>query len=195
MESAKRQIAVKTNIAHALAQLSPLTQEQIAQSGFGRVNIIATIVAKGEGQYPTLTLDDGSGELTARTFDQPQLITNAPLGEIVTVIGRPRKYGDGVYLIPEIIRPVTDRRWVEVRLRELGRAEQRTPQPSAAAEPPSSEGPIERTLSAIRQLDHGEGAAIEELVRRLPGAEPCIEQLLLRGEIFQLTPGKVKVLE
>ena len=185
----RRQVAVKTTIANLLAQAA-------LPDALGRVNLIAAVVGKeGESQYPTLVLDDGTAHVTARSFESPELIRNAPIGEIALIIGRPRVYNGQPYLIPEIIKPLQDRRWVEVRLRELAR-EAPSRETAPVAVPETRPLSPELLLEVIRKLDTGAGAEIGTVLAQLSSAaEPLVDQLLARGEIFQLRPGVVKVLE
>lgn len=199
-ETFKRQVAVKLDIQNLLDLAKNRTAEELVAQGIGRVNLIGTIVEREEG---SLLMEDGTGQVTLRSFDRPELIADAPLGVPVIVVGRPRTYNSECYLIPEIIQIVKDRRWIEVRKRELAMQPLRIPQQGSAPMPEieiigedfqKSTPSAEQLLETIRRLDQGEGAPIEDVVRELPNTETAIEHLLLRGEIFQLRPGIVKVL-
>ncbi len=56
--------------------------------------------------------------------------------------------------------------------------------------------PSEIVFKAIRELDDGEGASIEEIVKivDVEHVESVIEKLIKEGEIFRSSPGKVKIL-
>lgn len=180
------------SIANLLAQSAVLQPEELSAQ---RVNLIATVVAKDLGkQYPELVLDDGTATITARAFDQQELVVNAMVGGVALIIGKPRRYGEEVYVLPEIIRPLADPRWIAVRLREL---RQNVPEPRESTPVAEQRTSVEQILSAIKQLDSGNGAELGAVLTtvRAPDAEQQIEQLLIRGEIFQLRPGVVKVLE
>jgi len=58
-------------------------------------------------------------------------------------------------------------------------------------------GPVEKVIEHIQKLDSGDGADTEEVVSNsgIDNAEDIIENLLKEGEIFEITSGKVKVLE
>ena len=55
----------------------------------------------------------------------------------------------------------------------------------------------DRILEIIRELDDGQGAAVEKVLAKAgrPDAETMLTNLLAEGEIFEIRPGRVKVLE
>ena len=72
-----------------------------ARGAVSRVNILGALIRQS-GQ---LVLDDGTGQLNLRAFDEvPGLQT--PDGTVVQVIGRPREYQGTYYLVVEIIKPI-----------------------------------------------------------------------------------------
>jgi RPA family protein len=80
-----------------------------------RANIIAVVISNdAEG----MMIDDGSGRMQLRGFDNQNMFADKQVGDIVLVIGKPRMYSSMLYLYPEIIKK-TDRRWIEFRRKEL----------------------------------------------------------------------------
>ena len=61
----------------------------------------------------------------------------------------------------------------------------------------SSDNSSEDIFNIIKDLDNGEGADTEEVIEKSgrPDCEKIIDSLLNEGEIFELKPGKLKVLE
>jgi len=56
--------------------------------------------------------------------------------------------------------------------------------------------PIDNLLNTIRNLDKGDGVDIEELLKlKGENSESLISTLLKEGELFELKPGRIKVLE
>ena len=53
----------------------------------------------------------------------------------------------------------------------------------------------EDIIETIRKLDKGEGVFIEDLTQTTKNSEKQIKNLLEQGEIFEIKPGRVKVLE
>ena len=210
----ERLTAIKTSVA-ALEHGSYVVKEGTAPSHVktsggevSRANIIAAVVDK-PGQT-ALLLDDGSARIEARSFDNNQLFENIMVGDVVLVIGRPRDYQGTRYLVAEIAKRLGSPKWLELRKAELGKTPPpQTPTPSqttpltlksaaekeaaAAAETVVSLG--DKVLSLIKELDKGDGAPIEDIVAKNPDAEGTLTSLMAEGEIFEIKPGRVKVLE
>ena len=122
----KRQIAVKTRI-RAL-----LNNEFIKKEGWepsyilkektklSRVNLIATIISKEKDYVNQLVVDDGSGRINVKSFDDKEFGQQLNVGEVALLIGRPREYGSERYLLGEIIKKIENRDWIKIRKLELG---------------------------------------------------------------------------
>jgi RPA family protein len=165
-----------------------------ARGAVARASIIGVVIATEELPVSSLTIDDGTGQIQVRSFERklPQTV-----GSVVQVIGRPRSYQGTHYLAAEAIA-IVDAGWAEFRKKELGNVQTKE-QEIVAAEERQSEGGENRAeliLRLIRELDDGAGAPIEQVVvrSRFKDAEDIIEQMLLAGDIFELRPGKVKIL-
>ena len=237
-EQNQRQVAAKVRIADILR--GKYIKEEgwnpnyvLMQNGkkASRVNMLGTVISMPtvEMSYRSITLDDGSGAIAVRSFDEADLFQGIGLGDIIFVIGRPREYGSEIYVMPEIIKKVPDKRWIEVRKAELEKEKIQTPssnenkeeippqltetQPEIAVKEETLEeseaveeklGPQnnepntqQKIYSLIKELDNGNGAEFEEVLEKsnVPKAEKIISQLLMEGEIFELSKGKLKVLE
>jgi len=86
-----------------------------------RVRIMGLVVDKfisQDGNYATLTLDDGSETLRCKIFINTKLIEDITPGDLVDVIGKVREYQEEVYIAPEIVRKVNGN-WETLRLLEL----------------------------------------------------------------------------
>lgn len=174
---------------------------RINNEDVARVNIMGVVVSKATTEifnYDFFTMDDGSGKITVRSFENKNLSKNLDMGTVVMVIGRPREYGGEVYIAPEIVKKIDDTAWVELRKLEL---EMR---PAPATTPPETKAdeitiekesdPNERILDYIKQQDSGEGVGVEEIIGKYADAQAVIERLQLQGDIFEVRPGRVKVL-
>ena len=76
-----------------------------------KVNIIATIIdnyVSDDEKYATITLDDGTGVIRSKAFQNTRLIADIKAGEIIQFIGWIRNYNDELYLVPEIIQIIED---------------------------------------------------------------------------------------
>ncbi len=220
----KRQVAVKAKIAELIN--GKYVKEEGWQPNYiltdgnrniSRVNLLGVVVGEPsvEQNNQNLTIDDGTGRINIRSFDGNVVLNKYNLGDVVLLIGRPREYNDEKYLIPEIIKKIEDKNWIEVRKKELEKLELL----SLRNKEKVIENPIlveeeriesveeekvevvetayEKIINKIREMDGGEGVNVDELVGLLndPNSEKTINNLLEQGEIFEVKPGMVKVLE
>jgi RPA family protein len=160
-----------------------------------RVNIIALAVSLNPS-VPSLVLDDGSGAIETRSFDAKINLPDIEVGDVVQVIGKPRKYQEEMFVVPEIIKKV-DPGWARVRASELA-GKNVIGKPAAAQEAITEEvkeSAPQRVYSLIKTLDKGEGADLGDLLKEIPDAERIVRTLLLEGDIFEVKSGRLKVLE
>jgi len=154
-----------------------------------RVNILGTVVS--EQQMGQFTIDDGTGKIMIRKFEESQIIPDLEIGQVIMVIGRPREFGNQIYLLPEIIKPLKNKIWIQVRLQELQRASKIIPKD---VEQPKEILTLKEVHEIIKELDAGEGVDIEEVLQKLQHekSEEIVQKLLREGEIFEISPGKLK---
>jgi len=162
-----------------------------------RVNIMGVVVSKEPAGG--LLLDDGSGRILLRSFGESSF-TGVDMGDLVLVIGRPRIYNEQKYVLPEIIRKI-DQRWGTYRQLQIGilRKNMTPVKKEERVSIKESEQPVnyyQKILAFIRDLDAGSGANAEEVIKRsgAPNGDVLIKKLIEEGEIFELRPGKLKVL-
>lgn len=173
-----------------------------------RVNILGTVVSvSSDTGYNSLYIDDGTSKLSVRSFERNPLLDARQVGDVIFLIGKPREYGREIYVLPEIIKPVADLRWAELRALELKKqspvVEQALPEANMAAPAPVAEeyvdddGSAQKLLAHIRNLDKGAGADYEDAISKsgIENAEKTLLNLLKNGEVFEVSPGKLKVLE
>lgn len=89
-----------------------------------RANIIGVVIEvnlfePGKNSYSQIILDDSSGKISARLFEEFNKLKGINVGDIILVIGRPREFGNEKYLLLEIIKKIDDKRWADVRKLEL----------------------------------------------------------------------------
>ncbi len=185
-----------------------------------RVNLMAVILSKEiQGNISTFLLDDGTGKIQLRFFEESEAAKKLQIGEALVLIGKIRAYNKELYLSPEItikINPL----WLKVRSLELRKnknigevakkakteedkniniKEKETSEEEIVEEDlslPIEELPREKIVKLIKELDRGEGVRIEEIITKsfLNDAEQLIEKMLEHGDLFQILPGKIKVL-
>jgi len=170
-----------------------------------RVNIIGTVVSDimDDLNFRYIMIDDGSGKIPLRDFDN-SVIKDISLGDVVLVIGKPREYGKEKYIVPEIIKKIEDKRWLDVRKKELEQEykvkvehkemEDEEREKSIEEEFIKEEKtPYQEVCDIIKEKDKGEGVSLDEI--NIENAERIINDLLLQGEVFEVKPGRYKLLE
>jgi RPA family protein len=195
----KRQAAIKTKINDILngeykkgQGLNP--NYIITDYGkISRVNIIAVVISNDEEQN-LYGVDDGSGSINLKSFDKE---FDVNIGDVVLVIGKPREWNSQKYILPEIIKKIEDKRWVEIRKKELERRKIISLKRKEFDEEEFIESPYQRIIDIIKELDSGEGADFEEVVvkSKIADSQDLITGLLEQGEIFEVRPGRLKILE
>ncbi len=229
-ESQKRQIAVKTRIIDLLKgkyikEAGWMPNYILTEKGekVSRINLIGVIVTDPiiDISYRSILMDDGSGRISIRAFQENKMFDNLNLGDPVFIIGRPREYNGQFYVFPEIIKKIHNKKWIEVRKLEL---EQKTHEKVQIkdAQPESINVPKEEKVEIveekieegkkdtgneqdiskkiydiIKNLDKGDGVDYEEVITKSGSvdAEKIISLLLKEGEVFEVSPGKLKILE
>lgn len=212
-QNQKRQIAFKISLK-TLKSGNYVQQEgwqpnyiETAGKKISRANIIAVIISQPvqENNSVHFIIDDGTDNIQVRKFEESEV--HVQLGDIVNIIGRPREYNGERYVIPEIIKKIDNPKWAEVRKKELEREEniqeeenkiqntQEKPQVEEVFEEENQN--ISKIIQTIKESDNGDGAVFEEVIEKsgIEFAEKILTNLLKEGEIFEIAPGKLKVLD
>jgi hypothetical protein len=172
-----------------------------------RASILGVIIGKNDSE---IVMDDGTSTINVRSFDAKPVPVYAQVGDIVHVIGRPREFYGQRYLVLEICKKIRNAAWVQYRKHELecmmSVPAQVAVQPVITehyAEQPmqqivvqeTAKNPFELIVQKIRELDSGSGVMVDDLLGIVPESEKFIRTLIEEGEIFEIKPGRVKVLE
>lgn len=84
-----------------------------------RANIIAVVINKEKiGMITNLLLEDSTGKITARLFEENKYFPTVEAGEVVQIIGKIRVYNEEKYISPEILKK-SDPLWLKVRSKEI----------------------------------------------------------------------------
>lgn len=225
-ESSKRQIAYKIMIGDLLKG-KYVKQEgwepnyvKIGEKEISRVNLLGVVISKSDFEgYASGNIDDSSGSILMRSFEDKTIFEKINIGDAIQVIGKVREYNNQIFVIPEIIKKVDNPAWIEVRKKELNISGPITSQPLANEEEkedilepqikqvieeqvldeetPSPQTTSENIVEIIRKLDKGDGADHDDVLKKIgtPNAEKIVSNLLMEGEIFEVSPGMLKVLE
>src|SRR3989338_6905989 len=120
----KRQVAYKIRVSDILNV--NLEKEEfsgnirLSNTNVSRVNIIATVIYKSEEfNYSSAVVDDGTGKIQLRIFENNAYFSKADVGDAVLVIGKIREFSNEKYIMPEIFKKIDDSKWADVRKLEL----------------------------------------------------------------------------
>ena len=171
---------------------------------FSRVNILGVIVAKDES---SATIDDSTGQINGRLFDNITQLSVVNIGDGVLIIGRPREFNNKIYLTIELIKKI-DNRWLNYRKKELSlikkvrdissnvMRQEKKPSEPVIIDNVSTINSKEKMLKVITELDKGEGANIEDVIKlsKVGNGEELISDMMMRGEIYEPKAGCVKLM-
>ncbi len=213
--SKKRQIAYKVKINDILK--GEYVREEgewvpnyikVGDKKVSRINLMAVVVSKQNLEntnYKSLLIDDGSGKIVIRSFEEGINFDDIDVGDFVLVIGRPREYLNEKYIVSEILKKINDLLWVEVRKLEVEDKKEVREQVVAESKVIGREEEVKevesdinkKIFNLIKETDIGEGADTQDVIIKsnISEAEDIIKRLLERGEIFEIKHGKLKVLE
>lgn len=214
----KRQVAFKVAISDLLS--GNYVKEEGWNSNYimlpdgrhiSRANVMGVIIDKqmsGDVNDQRVIIDDGSGNIILRTFENNEMLNNINIGDTILVISRPREFGSERYMIPEIIRKIENHDWVLLRKLELEKIKTAIIEKDSKAEidkPPAEIDTVEEEIigndkdifSLVKSLDSGDGADLNSVIEKLgiADSEKLINNMIKGGELFEIKPGKIKVLE
>lgn len=200
----RRHIAYKLRIKDILSSMYVKTDGvnpnylQINGLEVSRVNVIGAVVQKSDMEsYSGIVIDDGTGKITARFFENNFLLNNIDVGDVVLVVGRPREYLGEKYLLIETAKKINPL-WAKARnleLKDFSLEERDDAKEDAGHKEIFDESRKNRLLKAIKDLDKGDGVPIDDLNSVLGDVDNIVGVLLREGDVFEVKPGKLKVLE
>ena len=206
----KSEVAVKVMIGTIMT--APFVREQETRRAYiqlnneqiERVNVIGIVVNKEEDTIRSVIIDDGTGTMRVTIYNE-YMFQKLEINQSVIVIGKIRQYGGDLYISAEIVRTI-DKRWQEVRRKELSKIERQTVKTDStmdqeattsqtAESPPAT--PEEQMYALIKRIDKGQGAELSAVLAEYnqPDGEGVLQQLKEKGDIFEPQPGRLKVLE
>jgi RPA family protein len=185
-----------------------------------RVRIIGTVVSKfiaEDNNFASITVDDGTDTLRAKTFKTAKPIDVIELGNLVEIIAKVREYNEEVYVIPEIVMKIEDPnleilRKIEIYsdLKKRGvsmetKIEITKPAPMQPASPPpqqTNEEPKKEEGDDLRRQvmekieGSTDGISYTDITSSMSANEEDIESvindLLSEGICYEPTPGKIR---
>jgi len=219
-----RQIAYKTRIKEILEgeyiKEEGWTPNYVLSGSkkLSRINLVGIIVAKSDViENMEFLLEDKGGKIPVRFFEKNKSFEDLCVGDFVLIVGRPREYSGQKYIVPEIVKKVA-KGWFELRMFELGSAQitKQTKNNEKELEEELEENTLKKTrdvveekklmeniikskinsedvIGFIQKLDNGGGADYEEVLECAKD-DKILKNLLEEGVIFEIRPGKLKVL-
>lgn len=214
----KRQVAYKARIKDILngkyvVEEGWIPNHVLMDDGrkVSRVNLIAAIIDKDETGTKSITVDDGSGRISVRWFEEKDIFEGFNVGDVVLLIGRIREYGSERYVLPEILKKVENPRWIDFRKFELGKDNVDVEKVETAGREETvevkqeivtedvvdekNESAGDKVIEYIRKNDKGEGIDLSDILKVEEKGEEIVNTLLQSGEVFEVRPGRLKVLE
>lgn len=183
-----------------------------AREKVSRARVLATVVSKfmsGDGNFGSVTLDDGTDTIRAKCFKDLTLLQKAEEGQLVDLIGKVREYNGEIYLMPEVIAKVRDPNMLLLRKLELmrrareleksgGEEEARQSKPGSSSAKPAmaSERDMlrKKMLEIIESGKSGIGYAslVEKSGQPEDKVDAVVNELLAEGICYEPTPGKIR---
>ncbi|MGM5480980.1 MAG: hypothetical protein ACQESE_01070 [Nanobdellota archaeon] len=178
-----------------------------------RVNIMGVVVDKPE--LYSFMLDDGTATIAVTDFNQQKKTANLSVGDPVLVIGRPRKNGESFFIASEIINADQVKEnpaWLTLRKKQLqkitssqdpitqqekNREQESRTEEEAEEQPVSGQGLTgDDIVDFVRKKDDGAGCDVDDIIVYFGGqAEEVVHTLITMGEVYEIRPGKIKLLE
>lgn len=195
----KRQVAFKAAISSILNgnfEKGGLSAGyiKINDINVSRVSVMATLVYKAEDI--SAIIDDGTGKIPLKSFENRTIFTNVDVGDAILVVGKVRDFGNERYILPEIVKKI-GMEWMNVRKLELNGLEGDKVADSADNDKDEMLGGSKDVYELIKRLDEGNGVAVEDLIKNYDSqnTEKIINKLMENGDVFEIKPGRIKVLE
>lgn len=157
-----------------------------------RARILATVVAKfiaEDENFASITLDDGTDTIRAKTFKTAKPIDSAEIGDIVDVIGKVKEWNEEIYIIPEIVHKIDNPNLELLRKLEL------STKPKSSQPTKEEKEDIRGKIIEIIEKEK-DGISYDDLIKQAGGNETDVEKvvndILAEGICYEPTPGKIK---
>src|SRR3989344_2690735 len=126
-----------------------------------RINIIATLVHKElRGSVTSILIDDGSGKITLRIFEENKTAFHLEVGDVVQVIGKIRIFNQEKYIFPEIIKKINPV-WLKVRSLEVQQDKKQ----------------IEKEEKPVQKIEPTKSEDKKEMAKEIISSKKIVEQI------------------
>jgi RPA family protein len=163
-----------------------------------RVNIFGIVLSKEANEFfEGIFMEDGSGNISVKSFDKKGIFENIEVGDTVNIIGKIREYNQTPFVSAEIVTK-RDNRELLLRKKELAAVRKfyKREEPQKTEEVVVCDSGA-RVVELIKGLDNGDGADMDLLAQKckIKDVDKIIEDLIRSGDVFEIRPGKLKVLD
>lgn len=164
-----------------------------------RARLLGTVVSRfvSEDQnFASITLDDSTETIRAKTFKTTKPVGNLEIGNIVDLIGKVREYNGEVYVIPESVFRVTDPNLEVLRKLELlGYLKSQPQSPAAGAKEKDEKEDVRK--SVLKEIEASPAGIdyrvlLEKVKAKESLVEKVIDDILSEGICYEPVPGKIK---
>lgn len=156
----------------------------------------------GTNEQDQVVLDDGTERVFVKLSGSKgiQKSLTPRVGDIVMVFGKTCEIETQRYIAAELVKKVQDPKWLKVHKMECESDEVIHGEAKKAYnvhEKIEQVNGYNGILEIIKSADKGEGVPVEEIIKKSPAEKggEIVEMLIRNGEIFEIEPGRVKVLE
>ncbi len=171
-----------------------------------RVRVLGTVVGKfvaEDSGFASITLDDFTGTIRAKTFKSLFPLENVNAGDIVDVTGKLREYNGEIYIMPETAAIIRDPNFEILRrleiakyLRAFGSVPQDVEKPDGDVMKSSADrGELKREILKIIE-SNPDGVEFSAIMNSISADENSIDaavtELLEEGICYEPVPGKIK---
>lgn len=200
----ERQTARKVRIA-SLTQGKWMKQEGMDPSfvvtpqgeKVARARVLGTVVGRfiaEDATFASVTLDDGTDTLRAKTFKTAKPLDTANVGDILDVIGKVREWNGEIYMIPEVVSKVENPNIELLRRLEIAEKLKDFDAGEVKSEEQEKEDIRQEVLLVIEKEKAGISydALLKAIKRKEQDVEKVINDLLSEGVCYEPTPGKIR---
>lgn len=177
-----------------------------------RTTLVGTVVEIDER---SITLDDTTGIITVRSFEEFPAFAEIKAGDFVLVVGKIRKYNDEIYITPEVCTKL-ETEWNVYFKKQIDKVKELVANKKIVQEAPKAEfsdadtvveeivvpknntiNYFEKVVAFIDTNDKGVGVEKVSILGEFSDIEisDILDTLIMEGDIFELKPGMFKVLK
>ncbi|MDI6737983.1 MAG: hypothetical protein QME12_05730 [Nanoarchaeota archaeon] len=170
-----------------------------------RVNVIAAVVdiyENADKKYKAVTLDDGSGQVRAKAWEEDVSVLDASVGDIVLLVGLLHESAGEIFIRPEIMKKMSAE-WAFARRQYLNSVYGEKKAEALEVKEETIGEALEPTMEArgkvVSLISSDEGMVnVEELIAKsgMPSklVEKILDELIKDGEIFRPKAGFVQAI-